>query len=131
MASFTTSLPLYLTIGVRKKENIYFNLNRVNNLHYQKRNQVKKLFTVKAIQQLWDCPKFINQIKITYTVYKPTRRNYDVMNVVAVVDKFFQDSLVTAERIEDDNYKIVPHVVGIHGGIEKDNPRVDVLIEEI
>lgn len=131
MASFTTSLPLYITVGVRKRKDIYLNYNRVNNLHYQQRNQVKKLFTVKAVQELWNCPKFTKQIKITYTVYKPTRRRYDVMNVVAVVDKFFQDALVTAKKIDDDNYTVVPYVIGKHGGVSKDNPRVVIEIEEI
>jgi len=131
MASFTTSLPLFISVGTRKKKDIYLNYNRVSNLHYQQRNQVKKLFTIKAVQQLWDCPKFDKQIKITYTVYKSTRRRYDVMNVVAVVDKFFQDALVEAKKIPDDNYTIVPDVRGIHGDIDKHKPRVDVMIEEI
>lgn len=131
MASFTTSLPLSVRVGVRKKKDIYLNINRIFNIHYQQRNQVKKLFTQLTIQKLWDCPNFENPVKITYTVYKPTTRRYDVMNVVAVVDKFFQDALVEANKLVDDNYTVVPIVVGVHGGIEKDNPRVDVTIEEL
>ena len=131
MGEFRLSLPLYITTGVRKKVTHYLNFNRVLGMHFQVRNQVKRLFTEQVLTQLYDCPKFENQIKITYTVYKPSRRRYDVMNVVAIIDKFFQDALVVHGKIEDDDYKVVPMVTGIHGGIDKENARVDVLIEEV
>jgi len=131
MASFTTSLPLYVTIGVRKKKNIYFNYNRVMQLHFQQRNQIKKLFMNIVKKNLESCPKFTGKVYITYTVYKPSKRRYDVMNVVSIVDKFFQDTLVEEGKLQDDNYTIVPVITGIHGGISKSNPRVEVTIEEI
>jgi len=131
MAGFTISLPLYIELGIKKKKNIYLNYNKLNNLHYQQRNQLKQRFTVLISKELSKCPTFNKQIKITYTVYKPTKRRYDVMNVVAVMDKFFQDVLVKNSKIQDDNYTVVPLVVGKHGGIDKENPRVDVLIEEM
>jgi len=131
MASFTTSLPLYVTIGVRKKKNIYFNYNRIIQLHFQQRNQIKRMFMNRVIVALKECLKFEDMARITYVVYRPNRRRYDVMNVVSIIDKFFQDTLVVADKILDDNYTIVPSVKGLHGGISKTHPRVDVLVEGI
>ena len=53
------------------------------------------------------------------------------MNVVSVFDKFFEDSLTTAKIITDDNYKVVRKITAIPGGIDRENPRVEVRIREI
>lgn len=53
------------------------------------------------------------------------------MNVVSVFDKFFEDSLTAAKVISDDNYKVVRKITAIPGGIDKENPRVEVRIREI
>lgn len=50
-----------------------------------------------------------NIITINYTFYY-TRSNVDIMNVVSIVDKNFQDWLVRQGYIPDDN---VRHVVGV------------------
>ena len=130
MASYTTSLPLFIEVGVRGRKKIWMNLNKVFGMHHQQRNQVKKRYDMECRKALQECPLF-KKCRITYTVFKPTKRRYDVMNVVAVVDKFLQDTLVGMGRLPDDNYDIVPEVVGKHGGIDKQNPRVEVTIEEL
>lgn len=131
MTSYKTSLPLYITTGKVKKKHHYLNINKVFNMHFQLRNTIKKLFTEIVGAFILSCPIFHNPIQITYVIYKPTKRRYDVMNVVAIIDKFFQDTLVEHGKITDDSYLIVPRVVGVHGGIDKNNPRVDVIIDEI
>lgn len=100
-------------------------------MFHHTRNTVKKLFTEIVGALIISCPLFHKPIQITYTIYKPTKRRYDVMNVVAIIDKFFQDTLVEHGKIPDDSYLFVPRVVGVHGGIDKENPRVDVVIEYI
>jgi len=127
---FELTLPLYITTGKLKKQTHWLNMNKVFNMHHQVRNQVKKIFTEACLLMLLGKPK-MKRCRITYTIYKPTRRRYDVMNVASVVDKFFQDALVESGVLEDDNYVIVPEVVGRHGGIDKNNPRVEVLVEEL
>lgn len=131
MASYNTSLPLYITTGVANKKHHYLNINKVFNMHFQLRNSVKKLFAEIVGALILSCPVFHKPIQITYVIYKPTKRRYDVMNVVAIIDKFFQDTLVEHGKITDDSYLIVPKVIGVHGGVDKYNPRVDVIIEEI
>lgn len=63
MAGFTLSLPLYVEVGVRKRKNIYFNYNRITGLHYQQRNQVKKLFTQLAVKNYKTVLSLINKLK--------------------------------------------------------------------
>lgn len=62
---------------------------------------------------------------ITMTLYPPTKRKADLGN------KFesLADMLVKAGVLQDDNYFVVPKVVLIFGGVDKENPRAEVEIE--
>ena len=51
------------------------------------------------------------------------------MNTVSIIDKFFEDALVVHGIITDDNFKVVPMVIGKIGEYDKSNPRVSVTIE--
>ena len=72
-----------------------------------------------------------------YTITSPihitigSNHKTDVMNWVSVVDKFFQDVLVKANKLPDDNYKYVPEIISKFGGIDKQNPRMEIVIEPI
>lgn len=73
----------------------------------------------------------LKKIRITYTLFMRTRCKSDVMNWISVVDKFFQDVLVKAGKLPDDNYEYVPEIICKFGGVDKLNPRIDIKIEEI
>jgi Holliday junction resolvase RusA-like endonuclease len=47
-----------------------------------------------------------------------------------VITKFTHDALVEFGILEDDNYNIVTEITYRFGGVDKDNPRCDVTIEE-
>jgi hypothetical protein len=47
-----------------------------------------------------------------------------------VITKFTHDALVEFEILEDDNYNFVNEIVYKFGGVDKDNPRCDVVIIE-
>ena len=106
-------------------------MNNYNKWHYQTKSKIKKLFTELAVEKLQNIPKSVNIIELTYTVYRGDAHSYDLMNVVSVFDKFFEDSLTAAKVISDDNYKVVRKITAIPGGIDKENPRVEVRIREI
>lgn len=55
----------------------------------------------------------------------------DVSNVCCIVEKFFNDALVECGKIEDDNYTIVPTSRYNFGEVDKNNPRVEVVIHPI
>lgn len=106
-------------------------MNNYNKWHYQTKSKIKKLFTEMAVEKLQGIPAAANVIELTYTVYRGDAYSYDLMNVVSVFDKFFEDSLTTAKIITDDNYKVVRKITAIPGGIDRENPRVEVRIREI
>ena len=50
------------------------------------------------------------------------------MNVIAVVDKFFQDALVEEGCIVTDDTDTVIKITSIYAGVDKSNPRVEATI---
>lgn len=53
------------------------------------------------------------------------------MNVISVVDKFLMDALQKKGVIKDDHYKIVEWPSFEFGGVDRENPRIDVFIEHV
>lgn len=78
-----------------------------------------------------DVLKVYTKVKLTYTLYPKTKRLCDLGNVLPVHAKFFEDALVEAGKLEDDNYKFIPTIRYEFGHIDRDNPRVEIKIEEI
>lgn len=128
MRGFEVSSPLFIEIGVKKIRRVYLNLNTYRNLHYQTNNQVKRAYAALIGRQI---PKVsFDNIKITYTLYVGTLREVDISNVCSIVDKFFCDAMVTRGVIVDDNYKFLKEVVYKYGGLDRENPRVMIKVEE-
>jgi Holliday junction resolvase RusA-like endonuclease len=92
---------------------------------------MKVRYTELIHSQIESLPVYTKQIQIIFTLFPKTRRLTDVSNVCSVVDKFFCDALVKAGKIEDDNYKFLPRVIYQFGEVDKDNPRVEIEIQEI
>ena len=93
------------------------NLNQYRNAHFYKLNNAK--IEYKAI------------IKLTYVVYPKTSREFDISNVCSIVDKFFSDALVELGKLPDDNFKYIPEISYKIGEKDKDNPRVEIIIETL
>ena len=127
---FRLSLPLYIELGVTKTKRYYLNLNTYRNLHFQVSNQLKKAFTCAVGKEVNSLPVF-KKIRLTYTVYYSNNRLLDVANIGTIVDKFFCDALIALGKIEDDNYLHIPTVTYTHGGVDRDNPRVEVTITKV
>ena len=93
----------------------------------------QKRFKSKAYKQ-WDaaCPKlpfpangiYLCPISISYIMYLPDKRRRDIGNY----EKLVTDKLVSLNIIEDDNYKIIQEINIKFGGIDRDNPRIEVYI---
>ena len=109
--SYRFILPIYVMLPRKKVEDkkIMLNMNLYRNMHFQVNNQVKELF--KPIEfTLFKAEK----ISIGYLVRKTTKRKFDTMNVISIVDKFFLDWLVENDYIPDDtcNNVIYDGIVG-------------------
>lgn len=125
------TVPIRLTIGVAKKKTFYLNLNSYRNWQFHVSNQLKKTFKIQVIASLRKLIPLTRACKITYKIYYPTKRKFDVDNIGAIVGKFTHDALIEAEIIEDDNYEFISELHYVYGGIDKENPRADVYIEEL
>lgn len=125
------SVPIKLEVGVNKKKTYYLNLNGYRNWQFQLSNQLKKLFKITVAEDIRKLNPVEGVCKVTYTIYYPTKRAFDVDNIGSVITKFTHDALVEFEILEDDNYHFVQEIVFKFGGVDKENPRCDVVIEEL
>jgi hypothetical protein len=126
MKEITISLP----VAIYKKGNRYsLNLNQYRNWHYQASNQIKSIFS-GIVEDRLDFV-FEGPVMIKYQYYAPNRRKVDLMNVVSVVDKFFQDAMVNKGCIQADDTSIVKRVDARYSGIDREDPRIDVTIISI
>ena len=99
MPEFLLPTDITLPRKTKKDRKVYLNLNVYRNLHHQSLSQMKRAFYPIGIPEGFKAEK----IRITYHVQKKTKRKYDIMNVVSIVDKCFCDWMVTAGYIPDDN----------------------------
>lgn len=132
-------LPFTVTIPRKKKEDKVFalNLNNFRNAHHFVMNQAKILWkdvvTISVAQsghysrgivELVDAP-----FTFTYTAYPASNRKFDLGNVLPAVQKFTDDALIEIGIIPDDSYKVIPAIEYRFGGIDKENPRIELVIE--
>jgi len=123
----TLSLPLY--IMNRSKRRRWLTMNNYRNWHYQVSNDIKRKFK-SEITPLLDF-RLSGKVKIEYFYFAPDKRTRDLMNVISVVDKFFQDAMVENDCIESDDLSTVIEVNSCYMGIDRENPRLDVMITKL
>jgi hypothetical protein len=107
-------LPTY--INVSKKSSKALNLNIYRNLHHHHLNKQKQNFHDDVKPLLKDIPK-AEKIWIHYTIFAPRYGRLDTMNVGSIVDKYFSDTMVEAEKIMDDHFDHVVLVSFSFGGV--------------
>jgi len=104
-------------------------MNSYRNWHYQISNDIKRRFKSFILSKL-DF-KFAGQIRIDYLYYAPDKRTRDLMNVISVIDKFFQDAMVESGCIDSDDLSTVVEVNSKYMGIDKIAHRLDVIITKL
>lgn len=123
------SVNLSVPLKIKGKKDYPLNLNWYRNAHYFALNDSKIAFKELVEPFLRQIRPF-TKVTIKYTVYAPNKRKFDISNVCSIVDKYFSDALVELGKLEDDSYEFLSMVQYQFGGIDKENPRVDILIEE-
>lgn len=121
------SLPLFITNRSNKRK--WLTLNNYRNWHYQVSNDIKRRFKSELFDQL-DF-RIEGKVKIEYFYFAPDKRTRDLMNVISVIDKFFQDAMVDRGCIESDDLSTVVEVNSCYMGIDKQDPRLDVMITKL
>lgn len=125
------SVPIKLEVGVSKKKTHYLNLNQYKKWHFQESNQLKRLFKAVVAKDIKNLVPVEGKCRVTYTIFYPNKRKFDIDNIGAIVAKFNNDALTELGILEDDNYEFIQEIVFKFGGIDKDNPRCDVELEEV
>jgi len=122
---------IFLPLAVKpSKKWFYVNLNNYRNEHPFLLNKAKIMYK-EVIKRQVDLLPTYSIVRLTYTYFPRDRRQSDLGNVCSVHDKFFADALVEAGKLPDDNHKFIPEILFRFGSIDKNHPRVEVLIEEI
>lgn len=120
-------LPISVTLERKTKPDreIMLNINNYRNWQFHLNNQLKQAFEPISGQGF-----SANKICISYQVEKRTKRKYDTMNIVSIVDKFFLDWLVKTGCLLDDNCNVVSYG-SIEGRNDCEADRVIAKIEII
>lgn len=126
--TYKVDLPLSVMASGKKK--FLINLNAYRNAHYFTLNGAKISFKEEIYSQLMNLPSF-GKVRLIYHLYPGSNRDLDVSNLCSIADKFFSDALVEAGKIEDDNYNFIPEISFKFIAVDKTNPRIEVLIEEL
>lgn len=111
------------------KKKYYLNLNNYRNWHFRTSNNLKKAYC----ELVGDCMRGVvlrTPINISFTLFKGSNRRVDRSNILSVTEKFFCDALVNHGCIIDDNDDYIESTHYYSGGIDRDNPRVEIKIYE-
>ena len=122
------SVPIYvITAKSGKGKKYWLNLNNYPKWHYRTYNAIKDNFRELMSEKLAGL-KLKTPIKISFTLYRATNHKGDRANILAVVEKFFCDSLEYYGCIPDDSDRYIKETHYYGGTVDKDNPRVDIEI---
>lgn len=126
--------PLKITLSHKKDGSIgkefILNLNNYRNAYFRTLNQSKIMYKKAIVEQLQDKPRY-NRVAIIYQVFKGDNRRYDIGNVLSIHQKYFEDALVETGKLPDDKAELLPMVIYLRGGVDKDNPRVEITVCDI
>lgn len=124
--------PLFVTLPRKtvKDKRIALNMNTYRNLHHRISNDAKKAYSEALREQLRNLT-IQTPVEVTYKVYKASKRRLDKMNVISVVSKFLLDSITDYGCWEDDNDDYVKTETILPTELDRENPRVEIIIKEI
>ena len=125
-------LPIYYTFERKtKKDNkILVGMNWYRNAHYRNSNLVKQHYHKLIYSKVTQSQKLKDKYMVSYMLY-PSNSNCDLMNVVSVIDKFLNDALQDSGVVINDNIKFYKHMLATVKEIDKINPRIEIIIEEL
>ncbi len=124
--------PLFVTLPRKtvKDKRIALNMNTYRNLHHRISNDAKKAYS-EALREQLEGLSIQTPVEVTYKVYKGSKRRLDKMNVVSVVSKFLLCSITDYGCWEDDNDDYVKKETIMPTELDRENPRVEIIIKEI
>ena len=117
-----------LKVPKNKTKFFILNLNNYRNTHFRVLNNTKITYKRLVAVQIQALPTYNIPVFIWYKLYPASRRKTDIGNVVSVHKKYFEDALVEMNKITDDNYEWIKGSIETFIKVDKENPRVEILI---
>ena len=114
--SYQVRIPTYVLVSKKNKKAV--NLNVYRNLHHHHLNTQKKNFADEVTPLLRDKPA-AERVWIHYTIFAPSNRRLDTMNIGSIADKYFSDTMVEAGKLPDDNTEHLVLSTFSFGGLAK------------
>ena len=118
-----------LSVPQSKKKQFILNLNHYRNAHYRTLNTVKIRYKEVMAHKIMTLPTF-ERVELEFVFYPGKKYRYDTSNVCSIHEKFFCDALVELGKLPDDSYKYVTQSTYRFGDFDKENPRVEIIINE-
>lgn len=123
---------VYNTSKRGKRSVMRLNLNIYRNTHYTILSKAKKAYKRELLRIN---PHIVNSkvckpVDLVFRLYKPSKRKIDRANVCCVVEKFACDVIVECGVMPDDNDEFIKSTTYITGGVDRQNPRVEMFILE-
>lgn len=127
---WTISVPISVVLPRKRKKdvNFYLNLNAYRNADFFTLNAAKIRYKEIVTPLFSHIPKMA-RCSMEFKLFVGSNHLSDVSNICAIVEKFFNDAFVEAGKISDDNYTVVFESRYNFGGVDKNNPRVEITIE--
>ncbi|RDU22858.1 RusA family crossover junction endodeoxyribonuclease [Anaerosacchariphilus polymeriproducens] len=118
----------FIIIGKLPNLNDYIYSNRTNKYAGNKmKKDAQKLACIYIKKDLKDL-EILKPVFLRYKFYEPNKRR-DLDNIASFAHKIIQDSLVSTGVLKNDGWK---EIIGFEDTffIDKDNPRIEITIEE-
>lgn len=130
---YKLTVPYYYFQERKKKKSrfIMLGMNWYRNSNHHLSNEIKKHYHELVKEQLEafeGC--MLGKYKVKYKLFYKSK-SQDMMNIVAVIDKFVQDGIVEFGLVKDDNVQYCKRVVCEVAEQDKENPRIEIELEEI
>lgn len=122
--------PLFVDLPrkTKKDKRVYLNLNVYRNLNRFTNGDAKKKYCEDMGKQLKGL-KLKTPVRITYVLFKGSKRKTDRANILSIIEKFSCDALVHWGCLIDDEDKFIFSTEYFTGGIDKTNPRCEIEIK--
>ena len=131
-------LPLSVTMPRKTKDDRVWilNLNSYRNTHFQILNKAKAIYSewIKAFVPFYGDTECVSEhmiappYRFVYTVFPATARKFDLANVLPIIQKFTDDTLIELGIISDDSWKVIKAIDYRFGHIDKEYPRAELEI---
>ena len=127
MQPLVLHLPLRIRNRLKTESYFYINMNEYRNAPFHELSDVKIKFAEMVRDQIAPLPQF-DWVEFEYILFPGSAREMDTNNICSIVDKFFCDAFVKAQKLPDDNYKYLRKSIFRFGEIDRNNARVELHI---